>query len=169
MVLSQKAKQAKATKKTQKRKTKLKQKSQKSNIVNNIDILQAGTIHECFISEPQWNNPFYSVLISRINNSKNRILITHFLIDSFDGDIEDILLTQETNISFQRLIKTLSSEQDFTLKSIPPAIAKKFILSAIKHSQSLGCTLHSDYYAAKEIFFDVDENLYPNVTFQFGE
>jgi len=169
MTLSQQAKQAKATKKAQKRKTKLKQKSQQSNIINSIDVLKAGTIHECFVSEPQGTNPFYSVLISRINNSKNKILVAHFLIDPVDNGVEDIILAYKTNTSFQTLMETLASEQGFTLKSTSPSIAKKFILSAVKHAKSLGYMPHPDYHTAKTIFFDVDENLYSNVTFQFGE
>lgn len=169
MALTQKAKQAKVLKKTKKRKAQLKQKSQKPNNIANIALLRSGTIHECFVSEPQGTNPFYSILVSRINRTSSNIILAHFLIDPECNGVEDIILSKETTTSFQNVKSTLSQENDFLLKQTQPAIAKKFIISAVAHAKSLGYEPHPDYHAIKEIFFDVDETTYSNVTFQFGK
>lgn len=168
MTLSQKAKQAKINKKTQKRKAQLKQRAKNSKQFVSIALLHSGSIHECFVSEPQGTNPFYSMLISRLNSTSGNILAAHFLIDADNGIVEDVLLTQENSSSFLQLKSKLSDEFGFTLKSTPPEIAKKFIISAVTHAHSLGYEPHQDYHCAKEIFFDVNEALYPNVKFQFG-
>jgi hypothetical protein len=168
MALTQKAKQAKALKKNKKRKAQLKQKSQKSNNMASIAMLRSGSIHECFVSEPQGTNPFYSILISRINNTSGNIIVAHFLIEPDCNGVEDVILSQETTTSFQNVKSTLSQEHGFLFKPTHPAIAKKFIISAVDHAKSFGFMPHPDYHAIKEIFFDVDETTYSNVTFQFG-
>lgn len=168
MALSQKAKQAKTNKKTQKRKSQLKQKSKNSKQFASIALLHSGSIHECFVSEPDGTNPFYSILVSRINNTSDNIVVAHFLIDGDNGVIGDIILTQENTSSFMQLKSKLSDEVGFILKSTTPEIAKKFIISAVDNAKSLGFIPHPDYHAIKEILFDVNETIYSNVTFQFG-
>ena len=166
MALSQQAKQEKSLKKQHKRKLKLKNKTTKNSYINVKIPLKTGHIHECFVSEPSSMVPYYSIFISRINEIDNIIVVAHFLIDTYFG-VEDVFLTKEDHISYKN-IKSGLSQTGITLKPTPPSIGKKFILNAVEHAKSLGNLPHSDYHIIKDLLFDVDENEYNNVSFEFS-
>jgi hypothetical protein len=165
MALTQKAKQAKLLKKQKKRKLQLKQKLKNKTSQYNLAVIKSGYIHECFISDPNEQTPFYSIIASRISDINNLVTMVHFLIDSSYG-IEDAFVITETETSFQNIKQSLINSQGLILEPLQPEIAKKFILDAITHAKSLGHNPHPDFYILKEIFFDIDETKYP-VQFEF--
>jgi hypothetical protein len=166
MALSQKTKQAKALKKQKKKKIKLKQKYHNNHNQQSIISVKSGEVHQCYISQPTSRCPFYHVLISRINEETNTIISVTFAINP-NSSIEDVYKMVDDIPAFYHLIDYNIYNDGLPLNQTSPEFGKKIILQAVAHAKSNGYKIHPNYDVLKEIFFDIDETIVSNITFEF--
>ncbi len=113
---------------------------------------QVPILHCCMMREI-WSQGIGQVMISR-QFPNGQVACVSFLVDRYCLGVKDVLMTVLPRWQYQEGFYEQMAAR-FSLVSMKPECARKFVEGAVEYARNLGLPPHRDYQVAKLIFGDI--------------
>jgi hypothetical protein len=104
------------------------------------------------------------VLVSRQLPS-GAVASTIFLVDRYCLGVKNVIMAVDSQFDYERRVAKM---KQFTVKSIAPAYARKYVEGAVAYAAGFGLHPHHEYPTGSLIFGDIDASACPE-SFEYGK